>query len=224
MVPDPMIVPSRLLRRVVLAGAIVLTAALLLAPPALRMAGRFLVVQDELRPAGAIVVFGGGLPYRAIEAARLYDQGWAKEIWVTRGGRDGPVLALRRLGITQPREHEISQMVLERHGIQAAAIRILPRTAINTVEEVRAVADAAEAVGALPIIVVTSKPHTRRVKLIWKTVAPGRDLVVRYGDDDDFEPAAWYRNTSDAKSVAWEWLGIGNALLGFPVGPKSEAP
>ena len=38
---------------------------------ALRHAGGWLVVQDGLAPAHAIVVLSGGMPYRAREAARI---------------------------------------------------------------------------------------------------------------------------------------------------------
>src|SRR5678815_3507679 len=39
---------------------------------ALRKAGQWLIVQDPLAPADVIVVLSGGMPYRAMEAARLY--------------------------------------------------------------------------------------------------------------------------------------------------------
>src|SRR6266542_6547568 len=40
----------------------------------------WLVVQDPLGPAPAIVVLNGYFPFRAVEAASLYQQGWAKEV------------------------------------------------------------------------------------------------------------------------------------------------
>ena len=43
-----------------------------------------LVVDDSLAQASAIVVLGGELPFRAMEAADLYTQSWAPEIWLTR--------------------------------------------------------------------------------------------------------------------------------------------
>lgn len=41
-----------------------------------------MVVADPLQESDAIVVFGGQLPFRAMEAAAIYRQGWAPELGV----------------------------------------------------------------------------------------------------------------------------------------------
>src|SRR5260370_36163056 len=46
--------------------------------------GRWLVVEDPLEKAQAIVVLSGRMPMRAQEAARLYNRGYAAEVWLTR--------------------------------------------------------------------------------------------------------------------------------------------
>src|SRR5258708_3765860 len=46
-------------------------------------AGMWLVVQDPLAPAQTIVVLSGRMPNRAIEAARLYRQKAAPQVWVS---------------------------------------------------------------------------------------------------------------------------------------------
>ena len=51
-------------------------------PPAL---GAWLVTADPLESAGAIVVFGGEVPFRVTEAARIYHQGFAPTVWLTEG-------------------------------------------------------------------------------------------------------------------------------------------
>lgn len=43
--------------------------------PLLRIMGSFLLIEDRLRPAGAIVVLGGQSPFREMEAAR---DSWAR--------------------------------------------------------------------------------------------------------------------------------------------------
>ena len=48
-------------------------------------AGVWLTVADPLQHARAVVVLGGAMPYRAIEAAAIYKAGWAGEVWVTYG-------------------------------------------------------------------------------------------------------------------------------------------
>src|SRR5713226_1830041 len=68
--------------------------------------GQWLVVQDQLEPAQAIVVLSGGMPLRAREAAKIYHQGFAAQVWVTRpvGPADGHLLSRRR--VLQPEDSD----------------------------------------------------------------------------------------------------------------------
>jgi uncharacterized SAM-binding protein YcdF (DUF218 family) len=59
--------------------------------------GRWLVVEDPLDKAQAIVVLSGGMPMRAREAAKLYNAGYAPQIWLTRGVE--PAAALQEMHI-----------------------------------------------------------------------------------------------------------------------------
>ena len=56
---------------------------LLTAPPKCGNAAAWLVVSDPPQPSAAIVVLGGKVPFRAMEGASLYKQGWAREVWLT---------------------------------------------------------------------------------------------------------------------------------------------
>ena len=200
-------------------AATLLTVAL--AAFAFRQAGRLLVVEDALQPARAVVVFGGRVPFRAMEAGRLYKQGWTHEVWLTQGGNFSEDVVLAKLEIERTPEYAYSRMVLERLGVPSAAIRILPERNINTAEEVRTVARGLDRLGGDRVILVTSSYHARRVKLLWrKLVGDHPEAIVRYTPDDGFEAGRWWRDSADAMTVAREWFGVFNAWLGFPV--KSE--
>jgi hypothetical protein len=67
-------------------------------------------VQDPLVPADVIVVLSGHMPYRALEAARLYQQEAAPQIWVSRPV--GPVQELAEMQIPFVGEDFYSQRVL----------------------------------------------------------------------------------------------------------------
>lgn len=68
------------------------------------------------------------------------------------------------------------------------------------------------------VIVVTSKPHTRRVRATWNRLFAQRGAVtVRYATDDPYAPAHWWRQTNDALDVSREVLGLLNVWSGFPV-------
>ena len=51
--------------------------------------GRWLVVEDPLERANAIVVLGGHVPFRAMEAAAIYGAGWAPEVWLSQAVEPG---------------------------------------------------------------------------------------------------------------------------------------
>jgi hypothetical protein len=104
-----------------------LAAVLVVALVTFRMAGTWLVVADPLLPASSVVVFGGHVPFRAMEAAAVYKQGWTREVWLTRGGLYEEDIALAKFAIDRTPEHLYSRQVLERVGVPSNAIRELPR-------------------------------------------------------------------------------------------------
>jgi len=196
-------------------------AAFALAAIAFLRTGAWLVLEDELQPARAVVVLGGKVPFREMEAARLYKEGWTHEVWLTQGGLFAEDVTLAELGIVRTPEHVYSRMVLERLGVPRTAIRILPEKNANTAEEMRTVARKLDEFRGDRVILVTSSYHTRRVKALWRKLAAGhRDAIVRYTPDDPFNANHWWRDSADAMSVAREWFGLLNAWMDFPV--KSE--
>ena len=184
-----------------------------------RQAGAWLTVQDPLAPANAIVVLSGSMPSRAREAARIYQQSFSAQVWISPGLP--PARELEALGIAYVGESFYNQRVLMALGVPSNAIRILETSAANTEEEVREIARECRQEGAHNVILVTSKAHTRRVRFIWhRLVGNDPELLVRYTSDDPFDAAHWWRTTSDALVVVRELLGLANASLGFPSRPE----
>lgn len=186
---------------------------------AFRRVGLWLVVQDTLEPAQAIVVLSGRVPIRARQAAEIYRQGFAAQVWVTRP--PSPAEELKQMGIFFVGEDFYSEKVLLHMGVPSDAIRVLEKPALNTEQEVLQIAEEVRREGGRRVIVVTSKPHTRRVKAIWKAkVGESPRLLVRYAADDDYDGARWWRHTTDALDVVREVLGLANVWAGFPVRPS----
>lgn len=71
----------RALHRIILLAACLV--AVVLALVVFFGVGRWLVVEDPLVKARAIAVLSGSMPLRAIEAAQLYRQGYASQVWLT---------------------------------------------------------------------------------------------------------------------------------------------
>jgi uncharacterized SAM-binding protein YcdF (DUF218 family) len=193
-------------------------ASALLTPAAVRVAGTSLVIDEPLEHSRAIVVFGGAAPFRSMEAATLYKQGWAPEVWVTTGRQRADDVTLARLGIERPPEHYYNLQVLERLGVPSSAIRVLGAPVANTAEEIGVIAERLRHVGGGNVILVTSQYHTRRVRFFWRRVAtPGAEARVHYARGEPLDPRRWWSNSTEMIAVAREWVGMINALASFPI-------
>jgi uncharacterized SAM-binding protein YcdF (DUF218 family) len=188
---------------------------------AFRGIGRWLVVEDPLDHADAIVVLSGGLPYRALDAAKIFRQGMAPQVWLTRPVNPSAVLG--NMGISFEGEESYSRAVLIHEGVPESAIRILAPVIVNTEDEERAIIAEMRATRADRAIIVTSRPHTRRVRALWRHLAPsGLALIVRSASGDDYDADHWWRTTRDSLSVMRETMGLLNAWAGLPVRPASR--
>lgn len=205
--------------------ALVVFGLLLVAvlPSGLSALGRWLVVTDPIDKASAIVVLVGYMPLRAMEAAALYHQGWAPEVWVTREDRSSRDAALLRLGIRPPHDHEYSREVLARLGVPSSVIRVLDQPIRNTMQEVDLLARELRTAGGQRVILVTSKAHTRRVRATWwARVGNSPAAIVRSAAEDHYDPESWWRRTADVLAVSREALGMVNVWMGFPVQPDGR--
>ena len=213
--PSPAwVVVSRNRRRVVLAALAGILLALALV--AFFGVGRWLVVEDPLGKTSAIAILSGGMPVRALEAAKLYRDGYAPEVWLTHTAEPGE--SLKAMGIPFEGEEVYSARVLIHEGVPAGAIHVLEPPTVNTADEVRAISKALQQEKDRSVILVSSKPHTRRVRLLWRKLAPVEcHAIVRAASEDPFAPRHWWRNTGDALDVVREVLGIINACAGLPL-------
>jgi len=180
--------------------------------------GPWLVVEDPLVKARAIVVLSGAMPLRAIEAAKLYRKGYAPEIWLTHSTEPGETL--EEMGIPFADEDYYNKLVLMHKGVPPEAIHVLEPPIVNTADEIKVIVPALAQGKDSTVILVTTKAHTRRVRLLWRRLAPGQcRAIVRAASGDSFDPRHWWRTTSDALDVVREVLGLLNAWAGLPLHP-----
>jgi uncharacterized SAM-binding protein YcdF (DUF218 family) len=198
--------------------AVVVCGAFLLAMVMFLGVGRWLVVEDPLVKASAIAVLSGSMPLRAIEAAKLYREGYAPEIWLTHSSEPGD--RLQEMDISFAGEDYYNTRVLLHEGVPAEAIHVLETPITNTADEIRVLGSALAREKDRTVIIVTTKAHTRRVRLLWRKLAAGKGgAVVRAASGDSFDARQWWRTTSDALDVGREVLGILNAWAGLPLHP-----
>jgi uncharacterized SAM-binding protein YcdF (DUF218 family) len=176
--------------------------------------GRWLVVEDPLQKANAIVVLSGRMPVRALEAARIYKAGYAPEVWLTRS--EEPEKTLKQMGISYVGEDFYNLRVLVHEGVPPDAIRVLVQPIVNTADETQVVGSELRRTNGRAVIIVTSKAHTRRVRTLWRKSGGGSGkAIVRAASGDPFDPAHWWRTSSDALDVVREVLGLLNAWAGM---------
>ena len=75
------------------------------------------IISDPIIPADAVVILGGGLQYRALEALKLQRQGIAPQLLVVNVRRDASDLA----GVTEP-EHVLVKRLLTKEGARAESM------------------------------------------------------------------------------------------------------
>jgi uncharacterized SAM-binding protein YcdF (DUF218 family) len=185
-----------------------------------RNVGRWLVVQDPLQKADAIAVLSGRMPGRALEAARVYKEGYARRVWLTHSIEPGA--ALRKLSVPYVGEDSYDKQVLMHQGVPENAIDVLDPATVNTADEMKTIGQALEKQKLRSVIIVTSKVHTRRVRALWKRISGRQGVAMIRGDSDDpFDPAHWWRHTRDALDVVQELLGLANTWAGLPLKPAT---
>lgn len=198
--------------RAALGVAVALAAA---ATATLLIAGRFLVIADPLPAhADAIVILAGSIPDRVLEAVDLYRAGRAPRIVVTRERLRRGDAALRSRGVRLPEGDELTVMALGHLGVPAEAIVRLRRRATNTEGEAATIARWACAHHLARLIVVTSRFHTRRARLILvQALGPRVSVALRPSRYDTFAARHWWRDRRDAKFVLSEYEKLAHYWL-----------
>ena len=181
--------------------------------------GRLLQHEDPLRHADAIFVLGGSRFERTLEAADLYQAGYAPAIVLSPGVEDPAEEAARARGIRFPREADGLRDALASMGIPRDAILIGGSSVDNTAEEAVMLRALTAGRGWRTVIVVTSKYHTRRAGFAMRRALRGSgvDVIMRASRYDLSDPARWWRRRSDIRFLTTEWpkliaywLGLGD--------------
>ena len=203
---------KRFLFRLAAFAALFLVLAAFAAP---RLGG-WLVVVDPLQKADAIFVLGGTMFERPLEAADLYREGWAPRLLLMRQVADEGEEELQRRGIPFQREIDVQVEVLTRLGVPREAIEVLGEQS-STKDEGIALRAVVAAKHWQRVIVVTSKQHTRRARLVMnrQLADTGAQAIVRASRYDKADVDAWWHNRSTLRFTLFEtqrliayWLRI----------------
>jgi uncharacterized SAM-binding protein YcdF (DUF218 family) len=183
-------------------------------PFLLRAVGRYLMTEDRLQKAEAIVVLAGdGGVARVLEAVRLYQDGYAPRIILTHQRLPKGYEALGRLGVTVPEERDIQWMVLKAMRIPPAVVLQVKERADSTWSEMVHLALLLKERRIGTVILVTDRSHSTRARKILTRVSDGKITIIsrptRY---DTFDPERWWQSRVDAKEVLLEYEKLLNYL------------
>jgi hypothetical protein len=93
-------------------------------------------------------------------------------------------------------------------GVPMSAITVAQGQAQHTYDELQLASRSIPNTDA-PVILVTSKPHTRRVALTWKIVTrASRQGIVRAATQDQFDAGTWWRTPDWRRSAVHEFGGL----------------
>ena len=206
--------PGRWRRPALLACVIILAAAIRLAWAGVSW---WIDCADPPRNADIIVVLGGGFA-RPIYGADLYRQGLAPEVWLARILPDEGEARVRDLGIALPRETEINHALLLKKGVPEKAIRLYGQDINSTSDEAGALAREFDGRGKR-VLLVTSRFHARRARLIFRRRLPGAQVIVCPTPYETFD-RRWWRHKNLSNNVILEMFKLANYLAGSPCGQR----
>jgi len=193
----------------VVGGMVVGLTAFAARQPLLVAACRFLIVQEPAHPAEAIVVLSGSVPDRILEAVDLYQTHMAPRIILTREQPLPGLAALRARGGRVAERHEQNQSIAEQLGVPPEAITVVPHATSSTLGEIEALIAYLRAQRIRSILLVTSKVHTRRARLVVRDLAgPDLQIALRASPYDPISPEQWWRVRGFARRVIIEYAKL----------------
>jgi len=196
--------------------AVVLVIALALSAYAFAHIGLYLTKEDPLRTADAIAVLAGTRMDRALEAADLYQSGYAPRIVITRQKEERSFTVLAARGIPLAPDADVTRDVLRQLGVPAEAIIIPGAIHDNTAQEAQTLRQLAASNRWRTLIVVTSKYHLRRAGFALRRELKdsGTEVMMHGTRYDEVNPDRWWTSRTD-----WRWvITEGGKLVTYELG------
>jgi uncharacterized SAM-binding protein YcdF (DUF218 family) len=199
-------------RKLTLVVSAIVLASLALATVCFVYAASLLVVETPPKQADVGIVLAGDFS-RALYASDLYHQGFVPRVWLSRPERERSLRQLDAIGVSYPRQEDVSRAVLLRKGVSADHIEVFGNGVVSTIEEARAVA---ELLGQRPdihsLLLITSRFHVRRAEAIFRMILdahPHLEIRAVGSPYDGFVVDRWWKDRNSTRQVVLEtakWL------------------
>jgi uncharacterized SAM-binding protein YcdF (DUF218 family) len=211
-VPKKQIRRSLSWRKIAIFLALIFIIALFLSHEyILKQVGHFLVLEQEPLKADVIVVLNGRDTERSLAAVDLYNEGHGDLIVMAQGLRQpGCDEFFQKVGKNWNNK-TFFQRAIEAMGIPKHSFRLIPADITSTYDEANVTKDFLDTTGYKSILIVTSKWHSKRAYLTFKSVFKmNQDIristyVSKY---DTFDPDTWWTSENHAELVFGEYVRL----------------
>jgi uncharacterized SAM-binding protein YcdF (DUF218 family) len=167
--------------------------------------GEQLVARDLPKKTDAIVVFSGdgkvsyqnlGYQMRALDATRLFKDGYADKIFLS-SGREQTIADV-----------EMISLYLISKGIPKQSIYILDRYPNSTYQNVIMVKESLDENNIKSILFVTAPYHSRRAVLTWRKNAPNIEVISFNPVNSLYKGVQWSTDLDKIRIIVYEYAAI----------------
>jgi len=187
----------------------------------LKKIGYFLIFEQEPQEADVIIVLNGRDAERSLAAVDLYNQGYAGLI-IMAGlvKQPGSEEFWKRVG-NNFEQKNFFQKAIEAMGVPSNAFKRIENGVTSTYDEAIATRQFLKENGYKSILIVTSKWHSRRAYLTFKSVIKddGIKVGIYPSKYDTFDPNAWWKKETDAELVFYEYVRLIYYIVTFRIRP-----
>lgn len=171
------------MKRLLVTIGIILSLVITLALVGFFGLGFYLSPQSKLAKSDVIIAISGGDTIaRAVEAVRLYNEGWAPHI----------IFSGAALDPTSPSNAQIMAKAAEAQGVPSSAIEI-EEASTSTQENAADVATMIKGRGYHQLILVTSPYHQRRASILFeRAVGQGITILNHSSFDQAWRRSDWW--------------------------------
>lgn len=210
-------------RKIVILVFLVFVAALFFSRHfILKEIGLFLVISQEPEKADVIVVLNGRDTERSLTAVDLYNGGYGNLIVMARGPKQpGCEQFFERVG-----RHWNSMVFFQRAisalGVPEHSFKLIGDGTNSTYDEAKAAKCFVRENGYKSILLVTSKWHSKRAYLTFKSVFDNEEEIrikICPSKYDTFSPHTWWKNEDDAELVFKEYTRLIYYMVTFRISP-----
>jgi uncharacterized SAM-binding protein YcdF (DUF218 family) len=175
----------------VLAAIMLLSVVYSLRDTLLPLPAKWLIHEDKLQKADAMIVLSGGSFDRGNEAARIFHQGLVPLI-ICPGSNKAYEYEILGMNL---KESEVAKMNLQRHHIPDSVIVVIPH-GTSTAEEAKFLFPFIKEKNYRRVILLTSLYHTRRARSVFEREFKnsGVQFIVRGAKSSRFDEYKWWQS------------------------------